>query len=79
MVADPPATMSGDTDLGFNFVWNFDAAKGSYEYNVVGIYGGKYSFEPMVDLGRTIPIVAVDIYSNSFALDFQAKDLAFFA
>ena len=79
LVADPSATMSNDTDLGFNFVWNFDVLKGSYEYSVIGIDAGKDSFGPMVDLGGTIPIAAVDIYNNSFALDFQAKDLLFFA
>ena len=30
-MADPLATMSNDTDLGFNFNWSFDVLKGSYE------------------------------------------------
>lgn len=79
LMADPLATMSNDTDLGFNFNWNFDILKGSYEAYVAGIKVASGGFGPMVDLGGTIPIASVDIYDKRFALNFQSQDLGFFA
>jgi hypothetical protein len=79
LLADPQATMSNSTDLGFNFNWNFDILKGSYNFEIFGESVGSDSFGPLVDLGGTIPIAAVDVFDNSFALDFQSKNLDFFA
>lgn len=79
LVADPQATMSNSTDLGFNFNWNFDVLKGSYNFEVFDVDAGGGSFGPLIDLGGTIPIASVDVFNTSFALDFQSRDLVFFA
>lgn len=65
-------TVTNDTDIDFNWGWNFDAFGASYAWDI-GIFGsGSDGFDPLIDLGKSnIPIAGIDVYSNSFELDFE--------
>ncbi|MCX8100957.1 MAG: hypothetical protein N3D77_06950 [Geminicoccaceae bacterium] len=52
-------------------------ASGSFE--IFDIEVGSFSVGPALDLGGTVPIASVDVYNNSFALDFGSQNLTFAA
>lgn len=79
LTLDPQATLSNSTDLGFNFLWNFDVLKISGSYEIIDIPAGTFATDPVIDLGGTIPIAAVEVFGSSFAFDFASKDLVFAA
>lgn len=78
LVLDPQATLSNSTDLGFNFLWNFDILRLSGGYSVFG-FEGEFSVGPAVDLGGVIPIGDVEVYNDTFALNFQSYNYGFAA
>jgi hypothetical protein len=76
---DPNATMTNDTDLGFNIGATLDLL-----YAEAGIdtflYTESISFGPVVDLGITIPLGSVDVYTETdFAFDFTEQSVNLFA
>lgn len=75
---DPQATLNNSTDLGFNFLWNFDLLKLSGGYDIL-VDSGSFSVGPALDLGGSIPIGDVEVFNSTFALDFASKDFAFAA
>lgn len=79
LTLDPQATLSNDTELGFNFLWNFDLLKASGSFEIFDIEVGSFSVGPALDLGGTVPIASVDVYNNTFALDFGSQNLSFAA
>jgi hypothetical protein len=76
LALDPVATLNNSTDLGFNFLWNFDLLKLTGEYDVV-FDSGSLNLGPLLDLGGTIPIGDVEVFNSTFALDFASQDFAF--
>ncbi len=76
LALDPVATLENSTDLGFNFLWNFDLLKLTGGYDVV-FDSGELNLGPLVDLGGSIPIADVEIFNDTFALDFASQDFIF--
>jgi VCBS repeat-containing protein len=74
----PRASITNNTNLGFNLGYNFDLLKGSYSYELLGIGGGD-SFGPVLDLGETFPIASVPVYTNTFGLNFGSQSLSLVA
>lgn len=79
LTLDPQATLSNDTELGFNFLGNFDLLKASGRFAIFDIEVASFSVGPALDLGGTVPIASVDVYDNTFASDFGAQNLSFAA
>ncbi|WP_028456588.1 Ig-like domain-containing protein [Chitinilyticum litopenaei] len=75
---DPQATLSNDTDLGFNVGFNFDVLKASGGYDVV-VDSGSFSIGPIYNTGGDMGIATVGIYDNTFALNFAAQEFGFYA
>jgi VCBS repeat-containing protein len=71
----PDAEFTNDTNLGVNVGYNFDLIKGSYS-DGLAISG---SFGPLLDLGESFPVAAVDLWSNTFNLNFGSQSLSFAA
>lgn len=76
---DPQATLENSTELGFNFLWSFDLLSVRLKLSVIDIPVVNQSTPPLLDLGDSIPLGSIEIYSNSFALDFQSQDYALIA
>ena len=66
------SSVTNDTDLGFNVGYNFDLLKGGWWYDVA-VASDSGSFGPFVDLGGSVPVASVDVYSNTFDLAFEDK------
>ena len=75
LLLDAQATLHNDTDLGFNFGYNFDLLKVSYD---AGIFGAD-TFGPVYNTGGTLPLGTVNVYDTTFGLDFGAQSVSFFA
>ncbi len=78
LTLDPDVQLTNDTDLGFNVGYSFDLLEISGGYDVV-VDSGSFSLGPVFHAGGTLPIAAVDVYSDTFELEFDTEDLAFFA
>jgi len=66
--------VTNDTDVQFNVGWNFDVGKVSAYYDTL-LGSGSTSPAPLIDLGQSeIPVASLDVYSDSFELNFQEQD-----
>jgi len=74
----PNASLQNDTDLGFNFGYQFDALKLSGSYDVI-FDKGSLKLGPVYSVSDTIPLGAVSVYDNTFALNFQSSGFEFHA
>jgi len=79
LLLTPSATLTNNTDLGFNFGVQFDVLKLSGSYDLLGIGGDSFSLGPVFSTGTTVPLGSVDIYDNTFALNYASQDLPLFA
>jgi Bacterial Ig domain len=75
---DPQASLDNDTDLGFNVGYNFDLLKVSGEYTVL-VDTIPFTVGPAFHAGGTLPLGSVDIYDNTFDLDFMSQSFSAFA
>ncbi len=55
---------------------DFDLLKLTGGYDVV-FDSGELNLGPLVDLGGSIPIADVEIFNDTFALDFASQDFIF--
>jgi hypothetical protein len=78
LTLDPDVQLTNDTNLGFNVGYSFDLLEISGGYDVV-VDSGSFSLGPVFHAGGTLPIAAVDVYSDTFELEFDSEDLAFVA
>ena len=74
----PNSSVTNDTDLGFNVGYNFDLLKGGWWYDVA-VASDSGSFGPFVDLGGSVPVASVDVYSNTYGLAFEGEGYLFTA
>ena len=73
LLLTPSATLANNTDLGFNFGVQFDVLKLSGSYELLGV-GDSFSLGPVFSVGDTVPLGSVDIYDNTFALNYASQD-----
>jgi hypothetical protein len=69
----PDADLLNDTELGFNFGYQFDVLKLSGSYDIV-VESGSLSLGPLFSVGDTIPLGSIDVYENEFDLAFESQD-----
>ena len=73
-VFDVEDTMvTNDTDMDFDGGWNFDVLKGS-AYLDTTLGSTSASVGPVVDLGGVFNIATIDVYSDTFELNFEEQD-----
>jgi hypothetical protein len=73
----PVVSLANSTSVVFTGGYNFDILKGQLTYDA-GIAGSDtIRFGPVVDLGGSLDIAAVQVYQNTFPLDFQPEGVAF--
>ncbi|WP_375750390.1 cadherin-like domain-containing protein [Vibrio sp. HN007] len=74
---------TNETDVGFNVGYNFDLLKGGWWYGIdlgaLGSIGDSGSFGPVVDLGGTLPIASLEVYNDTFEVNFEAEQIDLFA
>jgi Big-like domain-containing protein len=73
LLLTPSATLANDTNLGFNFGVQFDVLKLSGSYELLGA-GDSFSLGPVFSAGTTVPLGSVDIYDNTFAVNYASQD-----
>jgi len=78
LLLTPNATLDNNTDLGFNFGVSFDVLKLSGSYDIV-VDSGSFQLGPLSHAGTDIPLGSVDIYDNTFALNYASQDFLFAA
>jgi hypothetical protein len=71
LLLTPSATLANNTDLGFNFGVQFDVLKLS---GSLAVTGDSFSLGPVFSVGTTVPLGSVDIYDNTFALNYASQD-----
>lgn len=74
----PNATLDNDTDLGFNFGYQFDVLKLSGSYDI-GVDSGSLDLGPVFSANDNFPLGSVDVYDQTFALNFGEQDFLFAA
>jgi hypothetical protein len=74
----PSATLDNDTDLGINVGANLDVLKLSGSYDI-GIDSGSLNLGPVFSVGGSTQVATVDIYDNTFNLNFGSDSVSFFA
>jgi hypothetical protein len=74
----PNATLDNDTDLGFNFGYQFDVLKLSGSYDI-GVDSGSLNLGPVFSANDNFPLGSVDVYDETFALNFGEQDFLFAA
>ena len=70
--------LTNDTDLGFNVGYNFDLVQGSYWHSAtIEGYGfsGSGSYGPLVNLGGSMPVASVDVFSGTVGVDFNTESI----
>ncbi len=72
----PAANLSNETLLQFNVGYNLDILSVEFGYDVE-VDSGSFSAGPLVDLGGTTPVTDIEVYNNTFALDFSNGNFAF--
>lgn len=69
----PDADLLNDTNLGFNFGYQFDVLKLTGSYDIV-VDSGSLNLGPLFSIGDTIPLGSVDLYENEFDVAFASED-----
>jgi hypothetical protein len=74
----PDATLANDTDLGINIGAQFDllTVSGSYD---IEIYSDTFSFGPLISLGGSQTVASIDVFDDTFDLNFDSSGLNFLA
>lgn len=63
--------VTNDTDVGFNVGWSVDALTATAGYDTL-LGSDSVTIGPLVDLGQSeIPVASLDVYSDTFVLDFE--------
>jgi hypothetical protein len=84
---DPMATLSNETDLGFNIggeIALFSVELG-YDVTIPNPFGDdvhladSVSLGPLADFGETLPVAEVNVFDDTFNLNFASQDVNFFA
>lgn len=75
---DAQATLNNNTDLGLNIGYSFDLLKGSFGYDFGLGIDDTFSFGPVFHAGGTLPVADLNVYDNTFALNFAPQDLGFY-
>jgi hypothetical protein len=78
LILNPQATLSNKTDLGFNVGYNFDLLKATGRYGI-GPISGSINLGPVYDTGGTLPIGSINVYNDTFGLNFASQDISGFS
>jgi hypothetical protein len=71
----PDVDLTNDTDLGFDVGYSFELFKASGSYDLFGIESGSFSVGPVVNIDDDLIVATVDVYQDTFALNFGSQDL----
>jgi hypothetical protein len=71
----PDVDLTNDTDLGFDVGYSFELLKASGSYDLFGIDSGSFSLGPVVNIDGDLTVATVDVYQDTFGLNFGSQDL----
>jgi hypothetical protein len=74
----PEGDLTNDTDLGFNIAINISLLEVELGYDIE-IASDSTTLGPLVEFGETWPIGDIDLYDNTFALNFTTDNFVFAA
>jgi len=84
---DPTATLSNETDLGFNIgaEITFFSVELGYDVTIPNPFGDDLHFEdsitfgPLGDFGESVPVADINVFDDTFALNFGTEQVSIFA
>lgn len=74
----PDATLTNDTDLGFNVGVNVSLLSVELGYDI-GFASDSTTLGPLAEFGTVVPVASIDIYSDSFDLAYAQQQFAYAA
>ena len=78
LTLDPVVTLHNQTDVGLNVSYSFDLLKitGSYD---IGVDSGGIDIGPLLHLDGSLPVGNLNVYDETFGIDFASQSFSFFA
>jgi hypothetical protein len=78
----PTATLSNETDLGFNIGVDIDllSVEVGYDISVEGIgFSDSTTLGPLADFGESVPVAEINVFDETFELNFSTGQVDIFA
>jgi hypothetical protein len=76
---DPQATLNNNTNLGFNVGYTLNVLKITGSYDGPGPFNDDFNIGPIFQSKGNLPLGSVDIYDNTFDLNFESQAVNFAA